>query len=76
MVGAFFMPEEICFLCPFLRKEVSTVANRIMGITVEIGAILAIFPERGQKVPPLSLLGGRKAPLYIINDGFKGKIPC
>ena len=25
------------FLCPFLRKEVSTVANRIMGITVEIG---------------------------------------
>lgn len=37
MVGAFFMPEEICFLCPFLRKEVSTVANRIMGITVEIG---------------------------------------
>ena len=37
MVGAFFMPEEICFLCPFLRKEVSTVANKIMGITVEIG---------------------------------------
>ena len=25
------------FLCPFLRKEVSAVANRIMGITVEIG---------------------------------------
>ena len=37
MVGAFFMPEEICFLCPFLRKEVSTVVNRIMGIIVEIG---------------------------------------
>ena len=37
MVGAFFMPGEICFLCPFSRKEVSTVANRIMGITVEIG---------------------------------------
>ena len=38
MVGAFFMPGEIkAFLCPFLRKEVSTVANRIMGITVEIG---------------------------------------
>ena len=37
MVGAFFMPGEICFLCPFLRKEVSTVANRIMGITVKIG---------------------------------------
>ena len=38
MVGAFFMPEEIwAFLCPFLRKEVSAVTNRIMGITVEIG---------------------------------------
>ena len=37
MVGAFFMLGEICFLCPFLRKEVSTVANKIMGITVEIG---------------------------------------
>ncbi len=61
MVGAFFMSGEICFfLCPFLRKEVSTVANRIMGIIVEIGAILAIFPERGQKVPPLSLFGGEK----------------
>ena len=64
MVGAFFMSGEICFLCPFLRKEVSTVANRIMGITVEIGAILAIFPERGQKVPPLSLFGGEKRPTY------------
>ena len=31
-----------------------------MGITVEIGAILAIFPERGQKVPPLSLFWGAK----------------
>ena len=29
-----------------------------MGIIVEIGAILAIFPERGQKVPPLSLFWG------------------
>ena len=29
--------EKSVFLCPFLRKEVSTVANRIMGITVEIG---------------------------------------
>ena len=28
MVGAFFMLGEIwAFLCPFLRKEVSTVAN-------------------------------------------------
>ena len=25
------------FLCPFLRNEVSAMANRIMGITVEIG---------------------------------------
>ena len=34
MVGAFFVNGEICaFLCPFLRKEVSAVANRIMGIT-------------------------------------------
>ena len=65
MVGAFFVNGEICaFLCPFLRKEVSTVANRIMGITVEIGAILAIFPEWGQKVPPhkleLKKCGGKK----------------
>ena len=38
MVGAFFVNGEICaFLCPFLRKEVSAVANRIMGITVKIG---------------------------------------
>ena len=38
MVGAFFVNGEICaFLCPFLRKEVSAVAKRIMGITVEIG---------------------------------------
>ena len=38
MVGAFSCLEKSgLFLCPFLRKEVSTVANRIMGITVEIG---------------------------------------
>lgn len=38
MVGAFFMLGEIwAFLCPFLRNEVSAMANRIMGITVEIG---------------------------------------
>ena len=37
MVGAFFVNGEICaFLCPFLRKEVSTVANRIIGITLKI----------------------------------------
>ena len=60
----FHVWRNLFFLCPFLRKEVSTVANRIMGITVEIGAILAIFPERGQKVPPLSLFGGEKRPTY------------
>ena len=27
-------------------------------------AILAIFPERGQKVPPLSLFVGEKRPTY------------
>ena len=74
MVGAFFMSGEICFLCPFLRKEVSTVANRIMGITVEIGAILAIFPERGQKVPPLSLFVGEKRPTYN-KQRVQGKNP-
>ena len=38
MVGAFSCLEKSgLFLCPFLRKEVSTVANRIMGITVRIG---------------------------------------
>ena len=38
MVGAFLCLERSgLFLCPFLRKEVSAVANRIMGITVEIG---------------------------------------
>ena len=33
----FYAWRNLFFLCPFLRKEVSTVANRIMGITVEIG---------------------------------------
>ena len=75
MVGAFFMSGEICFLCPFLRKEVSTVANRIMGITVEIGAILAIFPERGRKCLHFHYLGAKSAP-HIINKGFKGKVTC
>ena len=37
MVGAFFMPEKSGLFSPFLRNEVSAVANRIMGITVEIG---------------------------------------
>ena len=75
MVGAFFMPEEICFLCPFLRKEVSTVANRIMGITVEIGNFSNISWAGAESAPTFTIWG-RKAPPYIINDGFKGKIPC
>lgn len=29
--------RNLGFLCPFLRNEVSAMANRIMGITVEIG---------------------------------------
>ena len=33
----FHVWRNLFFLCPFLRKEVSTVANRIRGITVEIG---------------------------------------
>ena len=33
----FHVWRNLFFLCPFLRKEVSTVANRIMGITVKIG---------------------------------------
>ena len=61
MVGAFFMSGEICFFMPILRKEVSTVANRIMGITVEIGAILAIFPEQGAESAPTFTIWGRKA---------------
>ena len=63
MVGAFFMLGEICFLCPFLRKEVSIVLTELWVLLSRL-AILAIFPERGQKVPPLSLFGGEKRPTY------------
>ena len=31
---------------------------------VNLNCILAIFPEWGQKVPPLSLFGGEKRPTY------------
>lgn len=38
MVGAFFMSGEICFFyAHFYGRRYPTVANRIMGITVEIG---------------------------------------
>ena len=39
MVGAFFMPEEICFLCPFLRKEVSTVATELWVLLSRLAKI-------------------------------------
>ena len=37
-------------------------------------AILAIFTERGQKVPPLSLFGGEKRPTYN-KQRVQGKNP-
>ena len=37
-------------------------------------AILAIFPERGQKVPPLSLFGGEKRSTYN-KQRVQGKNP-
>jgi len=43
---------------------------------INLNSILATFPEWGQKVPPTFTIWGRKAPPYIVNDGFKGKIPC
>ena len=58
MVGAFFMLGEICFLCPFLRKEVSTVANKIMGITVEIGG------DTTKLQTALKYLGAKSATIY------------
>lgn len=49
---------------------------------VNLNCILAIFPEWGQKVPPLSLFGGEKrhqndkmgakAPSHIINKAIFG----
>ena len=68
MVGAFFMPEEICFLCPFLRKEVSTVANRIMGITVEIGG------DTTKLQTALKYLGAKSATIYN-KQRVQGKNP-
>ena len=32
---------------------------------INLNSILATYPEWGQKAPP-----------YIINDGFKGKVTC
>lgn len=37
---------------------------------VNLNCILAIFPEWGQKVPPLSLFGGRKAPPEFKNGSI------
>ena len=49
------MPGEIwAFLCPFLRKEVSAAANRIMGITEEALVVVKemslYFAELEEKV--------------------------
>ena len=41
---------------------------------VNLNCILAIFPERGQKVPPLSLFGGEKRPTYN-KQRVQGKNP-
>ena len=58
MVGAFFMSGEICFFYAHFY------GRRYRPLLTELLAILAIFPERGQKVPPLSLFGGEKRPTY------------
>lgn len=73
MVGAFFMPGEICFLCPFLRKEVSTVANRIMGITKD--SMLEKFFARPmpvadyQKLMPIPSAPGPVWQLILADNG-------
>ena len=41
---------------------------------VNLNCILAIFPEWGQKVPPLSLFGGEKRPTYN-KQRVQGKNP-
>ena len=41
---------------------------------VNLNCILAIFPEWGQKVPPLSLFGGEKRPTYN-KQRVQGKSP-
>ena len=40
---------------------------------INLNSILATYPEWGQKVPPLSPFGGRKAPSNIINKGSREK---
>ena len=37
---------------------------------INLNSILATYPEWGQKVPPLSLFGGRKAPPEFKSDSI------
>ena len=41
---------------------------------INLNCILVIFPEWGAESAPTFTIWGRKAPPYIINDGFRGKI--
>ena len=41
---------------------------------INLNSILATFPEWGAESAPTFTIWGRKAPPYIINDGFNGKI--
>ena len=64
MVGAFFMSGEICFFyAHFYGRRYRPLLTELW-VLLSILAILAIFPERGKKVPPLSLFGGEKRPTY------------
>ena len=64
MVGAFFMSGEICFFyAHFYGRRYRPLLTELWVLLSRL-AILAIFPERGQKVPPLSLFGGEKRPTY------------
>ena len=64
MVGAFFMSGEICFFyAHFYGRRYRPLLTELWVLLSRL-AILAIFPERGQKVPPLSLFVGEKRPTY------------
>ena len=64
MVDAFFMSGEICFFyAHFYGRRYRPLLTELWVLLSRL-AILAIFPERGQKVPPLSLFGGEKRSTY------------
>ena len=74
MVGAFFMSGEICFFyAHFYGRRYRPLLTELWVLLSRL-AILAIFPERGQKVPPLSLFGGEKRPTYN-KQRVQGKSP-